>query len=131
MDELHAFWSFLARQYNLPQASEIALKLDDEAKETLHDELSDSSNYGMAKSMFMLGRESGFDMTTEEGLNEFMSAYNASIAANSAQGGITRQASPRNPKSKSTLTAEQRKAREKLRKKQERASKRKGESKKH
>lgn len=30
--------------------------------------------------MFMMGAEAGFDMTTQEGLNEFMLAYNASLA---------------------------------------------------
>jgi hypothetical protein len=33
----------------------------------------------MAKSMFMLGSRSGFDMTSNEGLAAFMAAYNASL----------------------------------------------------
>ncbi len=44
-------------------------------------ELSDSSNFGMAKSFVMMGQEQGFDMTTQEGMNKFMLAYNASLLA--------------------------------------------------
>ncbi len=36
--------------------------------------LSDSSNFGMAKSAFMAGRDAGFDMESKEGLEAWMRA---------------------------------------------------------
>jgi uncharacterized protein YecA (UPF0149 family) len=44
--------------------------------------MSDSSNFGMAKSFVMMGKEAGYDMTTQEGLNAFMTIYNQSLRAN-------------------------------------------------
>ena len=55
--------------------------LDDKAERKLQKELADPANYGMAKSLVMMGKERGFDMTTEEGLNEWMLTYNAELAA--------------------------------------------------
>ena len=46
----------------------------------LETELSDTSNYGMAKSMIMSGHKAGYDMSSEAGLAEFMMAYNRSLA---------------------------------------------------
>lgn len=75
--ELRAFWNFLARQYKLTNARGIVAVLDDSAATRLAERLSDPSNFGMAKSFFMLGSQAGFDMTTSEGLAEFQAAYNA------------------------------------------------------
>jgi len=47
----------------------------------LQAELADSSNFGMAKSLLSQGKDAGFDMTTQEGLNQFMLSYNASRSA--------------------------------------------------
>ena len=77
--ELRAFWSFLQRSYGLKNAAEILRDLDANAVERLHDELDDSTNFGMAKSIFGLGRQAGFDMTTQEGLAKFMLAYNSGL----------------------------------------------------
>ena len=35
--------------------------------------------------MFMLGKQAGFDMTTQEGLNEFMTVYNSGLAGGGAR----------------------------------------------
>ena len=74
--ELLAFWRFLKREYQLPNADACL-----EALAELGDEfiaaMADPSNWGMAKSFFMMGQARGFDMHTEEGLNDWMAAYNA------------------------------------------------------
>ncbi len=41
--------------------------------------MNDPSNFGMAKSFFTMGRAAGYDMTTQEGMNAFMLAYNARL----------------------------------------------------
>jgi len=77
--ELRAFWAFLQRQYGLPNARQMLAALGDDAVDRLRKELADPSNYGMAKSFFMLGSKAGFDMTTQEGLDRFMLAYNSGL----------------------------------------------------
>lgn len=77
VDELRAFWQFLQRQYQLPAADSIVAMLDSGTERRLHAELANPANYGMAKSMFMQGKQAGFDMTTQEGMNAFMQVYNA------------------------------------------------------
>ena len=42
--------------------------------------MNDPSRFGMAKSFFTMGKASGFDMTSEEGMGEFIQLYNASVA---------------------------------------------------
>jgi hypothetical protein len=74
--EFHAFWEFLKRQYGLPVANIIDM-LDDRAERRLRDELANPANFGMAKSFFVQGQQAGFDMSTQEGINAFMAAYNA------------------------------------------------------
>jgi hypothetical protein len=78
--ELRALWTFLHRQYGLTNAPKILGVLTDGAVRRLQGELANPANYGMAKSMFMLGQRSGFDMTTQEGLDEFMAFYNSRLA---------------------------------------------------
>ncbi len=83
IEELTKFWQFLGREYNLPQAKEIVDWLSAEGRsEELEAELADERNFGMAKSMMMMGQAAGFDMTTQEGLNEFLLAYNSQLRAN-------------------------------------------------
>ena len=79
--ELRAFWLFLKRTRSVEQADAMLDMLTDEDAEHLEADLSNPDNFGMAKSMFMLGQAAGFDMTTQEGLDEFMVAYNARILA--------------------------------------------------
>jgi hypothetical protein len=80
--ELRAFWQFVQRQYGLGNAGKILAALGDSAAERLRKELADPSNYGMAKSFFMMGQEAGFDMTTQAGLDQFMLAYNSRLLGN-------------------------------------------------
>ena len=84
IEELAAFWRFVGRQYKVPHAQEIVTSLGPDSADQLRQELADSSNFGMAKSMFMSGKQAGFDMTTQQGLDEFLLAYNAPILAKHA-----------------------------------------------
>ncbi len=78
--ELAMFWEYLNRVYELPEAKLIIEWLSAEGMVArLKTELSDTSNYGMAKSMVMLGNKAGYDMSSEAGLSEFMMAYNRSL----------------------------------------------------
>ncbi|MEQ8790891.1 MAG: SEC-C metal-binding domain-containing protein [Pirellulaceae bacterium] len=78
--ELALFWEYLDRVYQLSEAKAIAAWLKtDGLVSRLEAELSDDSKFGMAKSLFMMGREAGYDMTSQAGLDEFMMAYNESI----------------------------------------------------
>src|SRR5262245_11389550 len=80
VEELRAFWDFLAREYSLPNAAYIRDTLDPRATKRLAEELSDPANFGPAKSIVMQGFEAGYDMTTEEGFQQFMIEYNRGIA---------------------------------------------------
>ena len=83
--ELRAFWSFVLREYASKNAPGILAILDDNATSRLRKLLSDPGNFGMAKSFCTLGAQSGFDMTSQAGLNEFMAVYNAKILAGQQQ----------------------------------------------
>jgi len=81
VEELRAFWSFVRREFGLPNADECLAILDEEISRTMERELADPRNFGMAKSFVMGGMAAGFDMTTEEGIGAFMCTYNASQPA--------------------------------------------------
>lgn len=121
--EMRAFWEFLRRQYGLANATGILQVLGDDAERRLARELARPQNFGMAKSFFMMGKQAGFDMTTQEGLDQFMLAYNASTARNrmgarppadSANPPWSFSPSPPNPVA-ARLSATDRKSREKIR----------------
>lgn len=78
--ELHAFWTFSQREFHLENAAAILAILDAKAVRMLKEEMDDPDNFGMAKSFVTLGKQMGFDMTSEEGINEWMAIYNAKIA---------------------------------------------------
>jgi hypothetical protein len=80
--ELTQFWQFLDRVYQLPAAKSIIAWLEtDELVPQLEEAMSNPSNFGMAKAMFMRGQAAGYDMTTEAGLAAFMMDYNRSLSA--------------------------------------------------
>ncbi len=83
--ELQAFWKFLQREYQLENAAACLKVLDDRAVRTLEKEMSNPANFGMAKSFFMMGKARGFDVYTQEGLDEWMKTYNAELAAGTGQ----------------------------------------------
>ncbi len=82
--QLAAFWRFVDRVYDVKLASKIAARLE-KLKGQFRDAMTDSSNFGLAKSMVMAGNAAGFDMTTQEGLNDFMVAYNSGITKQNQQ----------------------------------------------
>ncbi|HOD21395.1 MAG TPA: hypothetical protein PKK83_03835, partial [Polyangiaceae bacterium] len=69
-----AFYAFLKREYGLKQADACLKVLEGDASERLEAALSDSSNFGIAKSFLMAGAEAGFDMQSEEGINAWFAA---------------------------------------------------------
>lgn len=77
--ELVAFWNFCDRVHQLESASAIASEIT-RLSGRFRQAMSDPANFGMAKSFFTQGQQAGFDMTTQEGMNEFMIAYNLSLA---------------------------------------------------
>ncbi len=77
--ELIAFWQFLKREYQLSNADAI-LEYLHEIEPSYREIMNDTSKFGMAKSFFMMGQKAGFDMSTQEGLDQFMLHYNANIA---------------------------------------------------
>jgi hypothetical protein len=79
--ELRAFWSFLGRAYDLPNAPQMLRLLDDKAAQRLERELANPANFGMAKSLVMQGKARGFDTTTPEGIEAWMGTYNAELGA--------------------------------------------------
>ena len=76
--ELTAFWQFLKREYKHPHAHKI-LKLLKQVQPKFKEIMNDPRNFGIAKSFFMAGVKEGFDMTTEEGLQEFQQQHNQKL----------------------------------------------------
>ena len=81
IEELQAFWLFLQREFGLGNAAAILKVLDNKAAPILEEELGNPAHFGIAKSMVMMGLERGFNMTSQEGMEEWMNTYNAELAA--------------------------------------------------
>src|SRR6266699_2372150 len=79
--ELQAFWQFLQREFQLENAAACLGILNDRAARELQRKMSDPATFGIAKSFVMMGMERGFDLSSEEGINEWMATYNAELAA--------------------------------------------------
>ena len=77
--ELTAFWQFLKREYHLSHADAI-LEYLQEIEPEFRNIINANSNFGMAKSLVMMGQKAGFDMSTQEGLDAFTLHYNENIA---------------------------------------------------
>jgi len=80
IQELRYFWQFLQREFQLENAAACLKVLDDKAVRKLEKELGNPANYGIAKSFVMMGMERGFDVFSEEGINEWMETYNRELA---------------------------------------------------
>lgn len=78
--ELNAFFRFLGREFHVQNARKLADELDEYAADELAECLGDRSNFGMAKSLMTQAVESGFDVTSEEGLQQFIAHYNRNLA---------------------------------------------------
>jgi len=75
--ELRAFWTWARREFQLETAEECLAVLRPGAEQALRRELADTGKFGMAKSMFMAASSSGYDVTTQEGLDRFVADVNA------------------------------------------------------
>jgi len=75
--ELLAFWSFLRREYQLGNASEIIQYLESCSPTKFADSMLDASKAGLAKSFFLSGQNAGFDMTDKRHIDEYMLLHNA------------------------------------------------------
>ncbi len=77
---LRAFWSFLKREFGLPNADACLQFLDDRTARRMNKEMNDPSNFGMAKTVVMMGAERGFDMTKQEDVDQWMATFNEEFA---------------------------------------------------
>jgi hypothetical protein len=80
IQELRAFWHFLERVYQVPQARQMLTHLTEHSTRRLERELQEPANFGMAKSFVLMGKEAGFDMESSEGMQAWVKAYNATVA---------------------------------------------------
>ena len=80
IQELRAFWHFLQRVYQLPQARQMLARLTPQAARLLERALQEPANFGMAKSFIMMGKQAGFEMESPEGMQAWVQAYNATVA---------------------------------------------------
>jgi len=67
-----AFYRFLKREYQLPQADSCLHLLDNGAVQRLRDTLKASSQFGIAKTLFAQASDRGFDMKSQEGIEAWM-----------------------------------------------------------
>lgn len=81
--ELTMFWEYLDRVFRLPAARSVVEWLkSDGLIARLKEDLSEPVHFGMAKSIFMLGKQAGYDMTSEAEIAQFVTAYNRSLPSN-------------------------------------------------
>jgi hypothetical protein len=109
---LRAFWHFVERVYHLPQAKQLLARLTPQAARRLERALQEPANFGMAKSVVLMGKEAGFDMESPEGMRAWVQAYNATVAPTMAA--ASRHPGPATKKpsravSKGTMNAQRRK----------------------
>jgi len=74
IEENRAFYGFLKREFKLKQADACLKVLSDAAIKKLESAFSDSSNFGMAKSLFTAGADAGFDMQSKKGIEAWLQA---------------------------------------------------------
>jgi hypothetical protein len=117
IEETRAFYTFLKREYGLDQADACLRVLDGDAVNKLEAALSDTSKFGMAKSLVMGGREAGFDMDSKEGLEAWMRVMHSRARPASVR--LPSLASAARPQDKAAARAKKnaRKAARKARKK--------------
>jgi hypothetical protein len=72
IEENRALYAFLKREFDFSEADACLRVLGGDAVKKLEAALSDSSKFGMAKSIVMGGSDAGFDMSTKEGIEAWM-----------------------------------------------------------
>ena len=96
--EFQAFWRFMQREFHLANATACLDVLNEKAAQELKELMSNPANFGVSKSFIMMGMQRGFDMQSQESIDEWMRIYNAELAAGTGtpiplpgEGGMTRQ----------------------------------------
>ena len=80
--ELELFWTFLQREFHLPNAAACLNVLKEKGTALrMREAMTNPANFGIAKSFVMMGLQRGFDMTSQAGINEWMETYNAELSA--------------------------------------------------
>lgn len=72
LHELRALYAYLKRAHQLPQADACLAVLGGDAEDRLTATLADPRNFGMAKSLVGAGKDAGFDVDTQSGLDAWM-----------------------------------------------------------
>lgn len=80
IDELCAFWGFVDRVHQLESAKQIENAIRSMLAE-FRREMSNTDNFGMAKSLITAGVSAGFDMTSQDDIQKFIQLYNTSVVA--------------------------------------------------
>jgi uncharacterized protein YecA (UPF0149 family) len=80
IDEFHALFSFLEREFDIEGAGECRryIETTNDLAKTFAEAMQDESYFGMAKSLVARGKEAGFDMESEEDIGRFIELMNAS-----------------------------------------------------
>lgn len=107
IEELHAFYRFLQREYGLKQADSCLRVLSRNAVGKLEAALSDPDLFGLAKVALIAGQAAGFDMHTSEGIEAF--AQNISLPGPESTG----THAPRDARAKAAKKAARRKQKRK------------------
>ncbi len=100
VQELRAFYTFLKRAFRLSQADACLRALGPGAAKRLEAALSDTSNFGMVKALFMSAAAAGFDMQSKEGVEAFMRSIEGQPLPDSIPLPGLRTPSPSTPKAK-------------------------------
>jgi hypothetical protein len=88
--EVRAFLAYLGREFELENVSDcLALVRGDAAIARLREALAEPRNWGMAKSLMMEGKDRGFDVSSKEGIEEWMAAHNAGLSSPPRRTGAT------------------------------------------
>ena len=81
VQELHAFWTFLQREFGLANASACRQVLTAATARRLDREMQNPAKFGLAKAFVMQGLAHGFEVATPEGMQAWAATYNAGLAA--------------------------------------------------
>lgn len=79
IQSLIAFWEYLKREFKLANADDILGYLHSVKPEQFKKWVNDTSRFGMAKSIFTMGQNAGFDMTDEKDSAAFINLWNANL----------------------------------------------------
>lgn len=77
IDSLRAGYRWMLNRRPCQQAEDCLALLDDDAEDWFESELGNEAHFGPTKAVMMVGIESGFDMTTQEGHDGFMASSQA------------------------------------------------------